>query len=551
MIEEIGKIKINDSNLKNIKFYKNEISEGINVFEKFFVKRKDNKINWVIDRICDHNFGKLICDKQKMIAKCPMHDWKLNLSNLNYENIKLKKKTINFYENKKYISIPNKEKYLTFPDNKNDISDDDLIVRYISHATVLISFSGINMLTDPWLLGPAFSNGWWLKELPKVNIEEIIKITDIIFISHNHPDHLHEETLEKFKKNIKIITPKFKSNSTINLLKKNGFKNILLCDFNKVFQVNKKNFFFSILKSGDFKDDSGIFFNINNKKILLNVDSNNLNGGILPKNIDLLMSSYAGGASGFPLCFDDYPKKEKDKILLKNMNAQFSMVINLIDKTETKIFMPYAGFFTELAKRDEYILKNNRKNNFHRLYRFYKDKKIDLIDHENIDTIIFSKKKKVIKKKLNIEKVKYTNINRYTSYIIGKSKYLYKYNRKNEKIIIDYFKKSNFRSNINLLIVLTDDTFKKNKLGFFIDFSKKKILIKKLKDIDIRKFLSQNDKEITRKLLIKVREESFINTILNKLPWEDLLIGFQCRIRRRPNIYNNDFWYHFSNVYIG
>ena len=44
---------------------------------------------------------------------------------------------------------PNKEKYLTFPDNKNDISDDDLIVRYISHATVLISFSGINMLTDP------------------------------------------------------------------------------------------------------------------------------------------------------------------------------------------------------------------------------------------------------------------------------------------------------------------------------------------------------------------------------------------------------------------
>ena len=35
MIKEIGKIKINDSNLKNIKFHKNEISEGINVFEKF------------------------------------------------------------------------------------------------------------------------------------------------------------------------------------------------------------------------------------------------------------------------------------------------------------------------------------------------------------------------------------------------------------------------------------------------------------------------------------------------------------------------------------
>ena len=61
------------------------------IFLKNFLLKKDNKINWVIDRICDHNFGKLICDKQKMIAKCPMHDWKLNLSNLNYENIKLKK----------------------------------------------------------------------------------------------------------------------------------------------------------------------------------------------------------------------------------------------------------------------------------------------------------------------------------------------------------------------------------------------------------------------------------------------------------------------------
>ena len=33
----------------------------------------------------------------------------------------------------------------------------------------------------------------------------------------------------------------------------------------KRFKLTKK-FFFSILKSGDFKDDSGIFFNINKKK---------------------------------------------------------------------------------------------------------------------------------------------------------------------------------------------------------------------------------------------------------------------------------------------
>ena len=33
------------------------------------------------------------------------------------------------------------------------------------------------------------------------------------------------------------------------------------------------------------------------------------------------------------------------------------------------------------------------------------------------------------------------------------------------------------------------------------------------------------------------------------LPWEDLLIGFQTKIKRFQDIYNVDFWYHFTNIY--
>ena len=36
----------------------------------------------------------------------------------------------------------------------------------------------------------------------------------------------------------------------------------------------------------------------------------------------------------------------------------------------------------------------------------------------------------------------------------------------------------------------------------------------------------------------------------NKLPWEDLTIGFQCKIMRNPNEYNFYFWHHFTNIYI-
>ena len=51
-------------------------------------------------------------------------------------------------------------------------------------------------------------------------------------------------------------------------------------------------------------------------------------------------------------------------------------------------------------------------------------------------------------------------------------------------------------------------------------------------------------------LYLKIRNESFINTIKNMLPWEDLSIGFQCKVIRNPNEYMVKFWHHFTNVYV-
>ena len=52
-------------------------------------------------------------------------------------------------------------------------------------------------------------------------------------------------------------------------------------------------------------------------------------------------------------------------------------------------------------------------------------------------------------------------------------------------------------------------------------------------------------------LQIKVRRDELLDVLLNGKPWEDLLIGFQCRIYRMPNIYNSNFWFYFTNIYIG
>ena len=100
---------------------------------------------------------------------------------------------------------------------------------------------------------------------------------------------------------------------------------------------------------------------------------------------------------------------------------------------------------------------------------------------------------------------------------------------------------------MTLYIALTDDNFASLNIYYKIDFSDKKILFDKLLNFNETDIFKNPKNKI---LFLKVRKESFLNTLYNKLPWEDLSIGFQCKVLRKPNEYNVEFWHHFTNIYI-
>ena len=84
------------------------------------------------------------------------------------------------------------------------------------------------------------------------------------------------------------------------------------------------------------------------------MDSNSLNFYELPKKISLLASSFAGGASGYPLCFEKFTNEKKRIISKRNLNSIRIANKKMISATKTKYFLPYAGFFTESANRISY-----------------------------------------------------------------------------------------------------------------------------------------------------------------------------------------------------
>ena len=526
---------------EDIEINLDEINEGISQNESFIFSRK-GKIISIFDRVCDHNGGRLSLKGNN--AVCPLHGWKLDVEAGRYTNIKCSKEPLasfNEYElDSPYIKVPKGKvemKTLEFETKK------DLKIRFINHACLHFNIEDkITFATDPWVLGSAFSNGWWLSKDSPLDVFEVLNECDFIYISHNHPDHLHPQSLKHIRKDMPILTAGFQSESTVISLEQCGFTNITVMDFNSRLIDYSNEISVAVLKSGDFRDDSGLLIEIGEFKCLLTVDCNFINFGKLP-SVDLLCSSFAGGASGFPLCFENYSEDEKEYVIRRNRGAIRATNIKTIQSVGPKLFMPYAGFFTEKASRDSYVNERNIKNSVEDYQTICEKNGSQLLNVNNDQ--IFKFYGKDLFDTLRDLSANYCDksIASYLSNAVDITE------DEISNLVSSYFENSGFNDSLVVDLISTDDTFTNVYERFSIDFSVNEFVTvdNSINGIKLEKITIANG---NRYLQLKVRRSELVNVLLHGNPWEDLSIGFQCRIYRNPNVYNSDFWYHFTNVYI-
>lgn len=519
--------KSNTVNLSNLK-------KGVNDIANHFIKvADDGKIEYVIDKVCNHAGGKLILKGEKAI--CPMHDWQLNLDTLKYSESHVCKEKASFHlDDSNNIHVNDSIKHLVNP--FKGIKKGTVKIRWLNHATVYIECNGKSVITDPWLFGPAFMTGWWLATPSPEESIDLLKKADYVYISHNHPDHLHAETLAVLSKDKEIIVADFSTKSTEKYLRALGYENVKTLPFNEIFEI-VLNFQICIFKSGDFRDDSGIYFCVNGHEILLTVDANLLNQNVLPKGIDLLMTSFAGGASGFPLCFENFTEEEKKGVLKRNKNAVKISVNQYLQSAAPKFYMPYAGMFQEYSYRDKYILEMNDKNS---------DDEFELIAQKNNATYIKPSSEHdiifdngvLLQRAVKTKYLEQENSNFYVEKL--KKEFPFDCDK-----VVEYLCNSGFKGNQILQIIPTDDDFElSSNTIIYADFSNG--AYKSIPSTDLIV-----EMEGFNVMQLKIRQEVLMCIIENKLPWEDFSIGFQMRVKRVPNHYESDFWYHFTNVYIG
>lgn len=527
------------------------LEPGVHLVDGFIFQLTGDQVDWVVSGICDHAHGQLqLCDAGRT-AKCPLHGWELDTQSLAYRNVALKKPRLPFRQESKELLVEADAYCLALPD---DVEASHLVraeVRFVSHACVAIDVAGVRIVTDPWLFGPCFIAGWWHAFPPKEDALEIVNSADLLYISHNHPDHMHVETLRQVRKDLPIVVPDFPSQSTVKPVKEMGFTDVEALPFNSVYQVGASDVHFSILQAGDFRDDSGLFVSAGDFSCLLAVDSNALNNFVLPQNVDLLMTAFAGGASGFPVCFDVVPDNRKDQMVARNKGAAASQAMEYIRHVQPKCFVPYAGFFTEAAQRDATVKARNKKNTSADAAQLAAREFPNVIAHDPLDgDLMVFERGEVTFSEVDLPRL-YTSDEVYTQTYIDRLKDgLSDYST---SAFVDYFESAQFQDNLIVYLIPTNDAFDliEGEVATRVDFRGTKPSVHQMpSDVLFREF-EEAEGDGTRHLLIKARKDALWPVIRDRLPWEDISIGFQCRIDRKPDVYNSDFWFHFTNVHIG
>ncbi len=535
---------------KNCEYKLSDLSIGINFTDNHIIRlSSNNQVEWVISRVCDHASGTLEPCAQQQFAECPLHGWKLDLEKLKYSNVNVAKETLDFQQTHETVIVHELETHLNLPDELSELQSEHTIdIRFISHACLLFNFGNIKLITDPWLKGPCFLNSWWHKPAPSDDALEQLLSADLVYISHNHPDHMHEETLQylyQHRPDMPIIIPNFKTKSTETPIRHIGFKNVHPLIFNQIFEINNHKLFISILKSGDFRDDSGLYVSYGKKQALLTVDSSALNHYHLPMNIDILATSFAGGASGHPWCFNHYSEDEKLTISSKRRQSVKNSVNRYVEACQPKAYMPYAGYFSEDAPRDSYIKSNNKKNSLDEIEQLLLTQfpTVEYINPILTDQISLAGKVSASHSQVNRQaNISQQTINNYvTNETIPHDDIFYEH-------LIKYFKDCGFSDNLILYLIPCFSDFKQYDRGLIIDFHDLNNITCNSSHEVVTQYQSNHSEQ--RALFIEVRASLLWQVIDKGKSWEELSIGFHCRIHRKPDVYNSDFWYHFSNIYI-
>ena len=228
-------------------------------------------------------------------------------------------------------------------------------IKFINHACFQFLLKDYSILIDPWFFGKVFNNSWSL--FRETSIETIdIKSLKWIFISHEHPDHLHFETLKEIKNindKVTVIFPYRKDATVKKVIEKIGLKFKFIKQNSEKFFIDENNYvkFFSFENEGDHT----MVFKINERIIVNQNDDYTLDKTVKMINsefpsIDILLTQFS--LAGYYGNFD-----EEKTLKIKGHDFHLNRVIEYSKKFNPSFTIPFASYVYFCRDYNKYLNK--------------------------------------------------------------------------------------------------------------------------------------------------------------------------------------------------
>ncbi len=247
-------------------------------------------------------------------------------------------------------------------------------IKFVNHASTIFSYDNVNLITDPWLEGEVFHNGWSLLSETKFSYNDFKDISHIWF-SHEHPDHFFPPNIKsipsELRKNIIVLFQKTNDKKVVEFCEKLNFKEVIELTPNKPLKLTDK---FEIINA-PFGHDSWLYIKtelfsfLNTNDCVINSKEKAKKIHKITGDIDVLLTQFSYASKHGNI---NQPEKRikasKDKF--EQMKLQF-------ETFKPKYFIPIASYVW--FSHEENFYMNDSINTIDKVHDFSLINKVEPI----------------------------------------------------------------------------------------------------------------------------------------------------------------------------
>ncbi|HEY2772761.1 MAG TPA: MBL fold metallo-hydrolase [Candidatus Binatia bacterium] len=230
-------------------------------------------------------------------------------------------------------------------------------IEFIGHSGLALRHGGKLLVCDPWMSRKGSYNASWFQYPQYEGNLEALSSPDVLYISHEHPDHYDPEFLGRIDRSVPVLTGRAHKKRLVSRLRRLGFRTIVELDNFEPFEVAPG--FTVKISTPTFhcpphwfdscaliEVDGHKIFNLNDCNLALPV------ADIRAEGIDVLFAQ-ATPAIWYPLVYTTYDEATKRLLAAQRRESAIASFVTAAKALQPRLAIPFAGppcfFDPELA----------------------------------------------------------------------------------------------------------------------------------------------------------------------------------------------------------